>query len=47
MKCQHVNRYLYDFCDNSLSPDIQNQINNHLHECESCRLKVQLTQLEN
>ncbi|MDD3852107.1 MAG: zf-HC2 domain-containing protein [Syntrophomonadaceae bacterium] len=47
MKCQHVDRYIYDFCDNRLSPDIHNEIESHLRECEPCRLKAELTQLEN
>ena len=47
MKCQHVNRYLYDFCDNRLSPDVHDQIENHLRECKSCRLNAELTQFEN
>ncbi|MGI5879718.1 MAG: anti-sigma factor family protein [Syntrophomonadaceae bacterium] len=47
MNCQHVDRYLYDFCDNRLSPTIHNEIESHLRKCEQCRLKAELTQLEN
>lgn len=47
MNCQQIDKYIWDYCDNSLSPNIQARIEKHLQCCEHCRNKVELTMMEN
>jgi len=47
MNCQQVDKYLYDYCDNILNPEQQEQIEQHLVNCPGCRKIVEETQLEN
>lgn len=47
MKCQLFDKYLFDYCDNDLSPALREKIDKHLQECSSCSNQVKLTVLEN
>ncbi len=47
MNCQQVNNLIWDYCDGLLSPDIKAELENHLHECETCSELIRLTLLEN
>ena len=47
MKCQLFDRYLFDYCDDDLSPVLREKIDKHLQECSNCSNKVKLTVLEN
>ena len=47
MKCQLFDRYLFDYCDDDLSPVLREKIDKHLQECTNCSNKVKLTVLEN
>ena len=40
MNCQQIDKYIYEFCDNRLAPQMQDGIKAHLDHCESCRDKV-------
>ncbi len=40
MNCQQINKYIYEFCDKQLSPQLQDGVQAHLDQCESCREKV-------
>ena len=39
-KCQSLLSYLSDFMDGELSPDLCEQIENHLAECHDCTVVV-------
>ena len=42
MNCQLVDKYLYDYCDNVLSPDQRVLFDQHLHKSHyQCRQKPQ------
>ncbi|NLB89513.1 MAG: zf-HC2 domain-containing protein [Syntrophomonadaceae bacterium] len=47
MKCQLVDRFILDYCDNTLSPDLTREIEEHLKECAMCRDAVSLLKAEN
>lgn len=47
MKCQLFDKYLFDYCDDDLSPVLREKIDKHLQECSNCRNQVKLTVLEN
>lgn len=47
MTCQSVDKYLYAYCDNTLSPDIASCLEAHLKDCVKCRNKILLAKLEN
>lgn len=40
MNCQQIDKYIYEFCDKQLTPQMQDGIQAHLDQCESCRDKV-------
>lgn len=40
MKCQQIDKYMYEFCDSRLSPQMQDSIQSHLDQCQNCREKV-------
>ncbi|MFA7149032.1 MAG: zf-HC2 domain-containing protein [Syntrophomonadaceae bacterium] len=46
MNCQLVDKYLYDYCDNVLSPDQRVLFDQHLANCHSCRRAVDRALLE-
>lgn len=47
MKCQLFDKYLFDYCDDDLSPVLREKIDKHLQECSGCSNQVKLTVLEN
>ncbi|QGT99591.1 hypothetical protein SYNTR_0998 [Candidatus Syntrophocurvum alkaliphilum] len=47
MNCKLVEKHLYDYCDGILPPEIANDIENHLKECNLCNNLVLLTLAEN
>lgn len=46
MNCQQIDKYIYEFCDNRLTPQMQDGIKAHLEHCESCRDKVAAARCE-
>ena len=46
MNCQQVDKYLYDYCDNILTPDQQILLQQHLAGCPGCRQVVDQALLE-
>lgn len=46
MNCRQVDKYLYDYCDNVLSPDQRVLFDQHLADCHSCRQAVDQALLE-
>ena len=47
MKCQLVDKFILDYCDNTLSPDLTREIDEHLKECTMCSHAVSLLKAEN
>lgn len=47
MDCQELNNHIFDFCDDSTSPQMYLKISKHLKDCPHCRAVYQLTRLEN
>lgn len=47
MNCQLFNRYVFDYCDDNLSPALKEQMDKHQQECSHCHNQVKLTKLEN
>lgn len=47
MNCQQIDKYVYEYCDGNLSPEIALQIEEHLTKCVTCNNMVQLTYMEN
>lgn len=47
MNCQQIDRYIFDFCEQNLSPELELQIQEHIEKCPMCLNKVELTRLEN
>lgn len=47
MNCQQIDRFIWDYCDNNLSPTMRSRIEKHLQYCAHCRNKVELTLMEN
>ncbi len=47
MDCQELNNQIYDYCDDSVSPQAYLKISKHLKECDSCQHVYQWTRLEN
>lgn len=47
MNCQQATRYIWDYCDNKLSPDLGLAVQSHCRECPQCKQHLQLTVLEN
>ena len=46
MNCRQVDKYLYDYCDNVLSPDQRVSFDQHLADCHSCHQAVDQALLE-
>ena len=46
MNCQQVDKYLYDYCDNILTPEQQLLFKQHLADCRGCRQVVDQALLE-
>ena len=46
MNCRQVDKYLYDYCDNVLSPDQRVLFDQHLADCHSCHQAVDQALLE-
>ncbi len=46
MNCRQVDKYLYDYCDNVLSPDRRVLFDQHVAGCHSCRQAVDEALLE-
>lgn len=44
MKCKEIHILLSDYLENSLEPSKRKTVEQHLEECESCRLKLEETQ---
>ena len=47
MNCQRYDKYIFDYCEDNLSPALKEQIDKHLQECYYCKNQVKLTHLEN
>lgn len=47
MNCQQATRYIWDYCDNKLSPELSAAVESHCRECQHCNKHLQLTILEN
>lgn len=47
MDCKKVNQLLLNCSEGSLSPDINEQVEKHIKECEFCQKNLTLTSLEN
>lgn len=46
MNCQQVDKYILDYCDNKLSPDLAHKIEQHLLNCPMCSKAVDLCKAE-
>lgn len=46
MNCQQIDKYLFEYCNNKLSPESQQEFTDHLQCCESCKVLVDITLLE-
>lgn len=47
MDCQELNSQLFDYCDDSVSPQVYLKVSKHLKDCPQCQNLYQLTRLEN
>lgn len=47
VNCQRFNEYVFDYCEDNLSPALKEQMDKHLQECSYCSHQVYLTHLEN
>lgn len=47
MNCQLIDQYVFDYCENNVSPALREKIDHHLAECQRCSQQVNLTCLEN
>lgn len=47
MKCQLVDKYILDYCDSNLSPELTPEIEEHLEECAMCSKAISLCKAEN
>lgn len=47
MDCQELNNQIFDYCDDSVSPQVYLKVSKHLKECHDCQEIYQLTRLEN
>lgn len=47
MNCQQATKYIWDYCDNILSPSLGLRLEKHCEDCEECRRNLRLTRLEN
>lgn len=47
MNCQQVDKYILAYCDNDLPPELANQVEQHIKDCNNCAANMALTKLEN
>ncbi|MDD2619898.1 MAG: zf-HC2 domain-containing protein [Syntrophomonadaceae bacterium] len=47
MNCQDIEKYCLDYCDNNLSPELNELFEQHLQQCNNCKNLIDLTMLEN
>lgn len=47
MNCQLFDRYVFDYCEDRVSPALKDKIEEHLQDCTWCTSQVKLTCLEN
>lgn len=47
MNCQQIDRDIFKYCDNTLSPELRAEFDAHIKECPACRNAVKLALLEN
>ncbi len=47
MNCQQVDRYILDYCNNILSPELAVELEQHAQECFICAKGLELTKIEN
>jgi hypothetical protein len=47
VNCHRFNMYVFDYCEDNLSPALKEQMDKHLRECSCCSSQVKLTYLEN
>ncbi|HWP98265.1 MAG TPA: zf-HC2 domain-containing protein [Syntrophomonadaceae bacterium] len=47
MNCQQATKYIWDYCDNRLSPTVSETLEAHCAECAACRRHLHLTRMEN
>lgn len=47
MDCQELSKHIYDYCDDSVSPQMYLKVKKHLRDCPSCQQLYKLTRLEN
>ncbi len=47
MNCQQADKYIYEYCDARLSPELMQEFEEHLLNCEACTDLVILTRFEN
>lgn len=46
MNCQQIDKLVFEYCDNMLSPEMRLEVEKHLDICINCRRMVELSQLE-
>ncbi len=46
MNCQQVDKYILDYCDNNLSPELTAELEQHFLNCSVCTKGLELTRLE-
>lgn len=47
MDCQELSKHIYEYCDDSVSPQMYLKVKKHLRDCPSCQQLYKLTRLEN
>lgn len=47
MNCQQADKYIFEYCDGRLSPELLQEIEAHLLDCEVCSNLAMLTRMEN
>ncbi|HZK43555.1 MAG TPA: zf-HC2 domain-containing protein [Syntrophomonadaceae bacterium] len=47
MNCQLVNKHILDYCDNKLSPETKQLIEEHILDCATCKSAIDLCKAEN
>ncbi|MGR6835762.1 anti-sigma factor family protein [Syntrophomonas erecta] len=47
MNCQLVDNYIYAYCNGTLSPHLQKELETHMAHCQTCKNNYQLTRMEN
>lgn len=47
MNCRQIDKCIYNYCDDQVTPELRRDIEKHLQECLFCRNNVKLTRWEN